>query len=94
MMYACVPSIGFKADKIYACEPMGLFDNLKEAVECINNLHNSFGYCIYPVDPKVIRDIKVTGGMLGDRKRSGYLVIGESINSYSTEFHIKKKRLQ
>ena len=82
MIYACVPDIGFKGGKAYACEPMGLFDNLQDCVDCIGKLHNSFGYCIYPVKSKPVKGIKVTGGMLGNRIRSGFLVIGDCINSY------------
>jgi len=86
-MYACVPDIGFKGEDMYACDPMGIYDNLADCVTCINALHNSFGYCIYPVDTAKATRVRVDGGMAGKRYRSGYRIIGSIIYSFDVKQH-------
>jgi hypothetical protein len=84
-MYACAPDIGFYNHQKYACDSMGIYDNLIDCVTRIDSLHNSFGWSIYPINIEVCRDITLDGGMSGTRTRSGYLVTGERIQSFNVE---------
>lgn len=85
MLYACVPDIAFAGDKKYACDPMGIFETLPECVACIDRLHSSFGYCIYPIENKPRKNIRVEGGQQGTRYRVGYPIIGEVIYSFNVK---------
>jgi hypothetical protein len=62
---------------------MVVCNGLAEAAKYIDGLHSSFGYCIYPIDTKIVKNITVHGGMLGTRKRGGYRITGPVTYSHN-----------
>ena len=61
--FACGCDVGYLGDNRYAITPMGIFDNLKDAVLCVAGIHASFGYVIYKVTKTITKNVPRAYGM-------------------------------
>lgn len=73
--FACGCDIGYIEDKRYAITPMGIFNNLEDAVLCVASIHSSFGYCIYRVVKTVTKNVPRAYGMNSGGKHEGLQII-------------------
>jgi hypothetical protein len=80
--YVCGADITFKNNVRYAASPMGVFDTVEEAVICNSELHYSWGYAIYAVEPEVVHGLTFMDGILSGKKTSGYKVISKECEAY------------
>jgi len=80
--YACGADITFKGDVKYAASPMGIFDTVEEAVIRNGELHSSWGYAIYAVEPTEVHGLTYPYGILAGKSCTGYKVIRKECNAY------------
>ncbi len=82
MPYIFGADITFKGDEKYAVDPMGVCDTIEEAVLGNRELHTSFGYYIYEVEPDVTQGLIRSFGIRQGTKCAGYKVVGLACHAY------------
>jgi hypothetical protein len=83
--FAAVPELGLLGGDLYAVSPMGIFETLKEAANCIDQLHSSFGYLIYPIKDTPVKNVVRLFGINAGNKTMGFIITGKPIYSFNLE---------
>lgn len=80
--FVCGADVTFKGGSKFAIDPMGCFDKLEDAVRCNSELHTSFGFNIYEVEPVVTEGLRRSFGIRQGSACTGYKIVDKACVAY------------